>query len=324
MNKNKNLHKAKNAKNDEFYTRLEDVSAEAWYYKDHFKDKVIYCNCDDYETSKFFHYFSYQFEFLGLKKLIATAYNEGGHGVCAVYEGDKDGNLVPDAGEITVTQLKGDGDFRSDECVELLKEADIVVTNVPFSLFREYVAQLEEHEKDYLIIGNMNAITYKEIFPLLKDNKLWLGRTGFNAGMYFHVPDDFVYAKTYKFEREQKGEKVSRVPGICWFTNLDHTKRHEDLVLYKRYTSEEYPTYDNYDAIEVSRVANIPEDYAGVMGVPITFLDKHNPAQFEIIGCSYSYGDPVGYHTEGRSYDVSIQGVSVYKRLFIKNKKVTQ
>lgn len=287
MTKNNNLHTAKAIKNDEFYTQLEDIENELKYYKDYFKGKVVYCNCDGFlnkEKSNFFMYFSLNYEFLGLKGLICTKYNPNGKGKKYEYYGDLNGDNYPDEEEVFTSELEGDGDFRSEECIELLKKCDIVCTNPPFSLFRQYVAQLFEYNKDFLIIGNVNAISYKEVFPLIKENKMWLGVSSFNKGMYFGVPDDYTYADTYKFDRERNGKKVMRVSSICWFTNLDHKKRHEELVLYKKYNEEEYPKYDNYDAIEVSKVTDIPMDYYGVMGVPITFLDKYCPEQFEIVG----------------------------------------
>lgn len=287
MTKNNNLHTAKATKNDEFYTQLEDIENELKYYKDYFKGKLVYCNCDGFlnkEKSNFFMYFSLNYEFLGLKGLICTKYNPNGKGKKYEYYGDLNGNNYPDEEEVFTSELEGDGDFCSEECIELLKKCDIVCTNPPFSLFRQYVAQLFEYKKDFLIIGNVNAISYKEVFPLIKENKMWLGVSSFNKGMYFGVPDDYTYADTYKFDRERNGKKVMRVSSICWFTNLDHKKRHEELVLYKKYNEEEYPKYDNYDAIEVSKVTDIPMDYYGVMGVPITFLDKYCPEQFEIVG----------------------------------------
>ena len=287
MTKNNNLHTAKATKNDEFYTQLEDIENELKYYKDYFKGKVVYCNCDGFlneEKSNFFVYFSLNYEFLGLKGLICTKYNPNGKGRKYEYYGDLNGNNYPDEEEVFTSELEGDGDFRSEECIALLKKCDIVCTNPPFSLFRQYVAQLFEYKKDFLIIGNVNAISYKEVFPLIKENKMWLGVSSFNKGMYFGVPDDYTYADTYKFDRERNGKKVMRVSSICWFTNLDHKKRHEELLLYKKYNEEEYPKYDNYDAIEVSKVTDIPMDYEGIMGVPITFLDKYCPEQFEIVG----------------------------------------
>ena len=287
MTKNNNLHTEKATKNDEFYTQLEDIENELKYYKDYFKGKVVYCNCDGFlneEKSNFFVYFSLNYEFLGLKGLICTKYNPNGKGRKYEYYGDLNGNNYPDEEEIFTSDLEGDGDFRSEECIEILKKCDIVCTNPPFSLFRQYVAQLFEYNKDFLIIGNVNAISYKEVFPMIKENKMWLGVSSFNKGMYFGVPDDYTYADTYKFDRERNGKKVMRVSSICWFTNLDHKKRHEELLLYKKYNTEEYPKYDNYDAIAVSKTKDIPMDYEGIMGVPITFLDKYCPEQFEIVG----------------------------------------
>ena len=316
MAKNNNLHTAKATKNDEFYTQLEDIENELKYYKDYFKGKVVYCNCDGFlneEKSNFFVYFSLNYEFLGLKGLICTKYNPNGKGRKYEYYGDLNGNNYPDEEEIFTSDLEGDGDFRSEECIEILKKCDIVCTNPPFSLFRQYVAQLFEYNKDFLIIGNVNAISYKEVFPLIKENKMWLGVSSFNKGMYFGVPDDYTYADTYKFDRERNGKKVMRVSSICWFTNLDHKKRHEELVLYKKYNEEEYPKYDNYDAIEVSKVTDIPMDYEGIMGVPITFLDKYCPEQFEIVGqmmttkvTEFNFGYPY------------IDGKKTFARLLIK------
>ena len=300
-----NLSNAKKAKNDEFYTQLSDIENELKHYKSHFAGKVVYCNCDDARKSNFFRFFQKKFNDYGLKKLITTSYNENGHGSVLVYEGDTNGNGKLDDNEVKVSELKGNGDFRSEECIEYLKESDIVVTNPPFSLFRDYIATLVQYDKKFLIIGNTNAITYKEVFPLIKENKLWLGWSSFNKGMYFYVPEDYKYADTYKFEKEINERKVMRVSSICWFTNLDHSRRHEDLILYKKYTPEEYPKYDNYDAIEVSKVCEIPKDYDGIMGVPITFLDKYNPSQFEIVGCA---NNPI------------IKGKLIYKRLLIKRK----
>lgn len=284
----RNIDKAKEAKKDEFYTQLGDINNELKHYREHFRGKIVLCNCDDPRVSNFFTYFAYNFEFLGLKKLITTCYKnqdvdlfsqvECEKAVYLVYEGDKNGNHTPDADEIGVVPLKGDGDFRSQECIELLKEADIVVTNPPFSLFREYVAQLIEYDKKFLIIGHQNAITYKEIFPLIKENRLWLGY-GFKggAGHFISHYEDKATASDHR-------EGMIRVSGVTWFTNLEIKKRHEELILYKTYNVREYPKYINYDAIEVAKTELIPTDYDGVMGVPITFMDKYNPRQFEIIG----------------------------------------
>ena len=276
MSNNSNLHKARKARNDEFYTMLSDIENELRHYRDNFRGKVVYCNCDDARESNFFKYFSMNFEFLGLKKLIATGYRKNCRGVKLVYDGDRNGNRTVDDEEVQVTELEGDGDFRSEECVELLKQADIVVTNPPFSLFREYVAQLVKYDKKFLIIGNMNAITYKEIFPLIKNNKLWLG---FGTDSWYRVPDDFDDRPGVKIEDGKKYFKVKS----RWFTNLDHKKRHEKLILTEKYDPAKYPKYDNYDAINVDKVNDIPKDWDGVMGVPITFLDKYNPEQFEIV-----------------------------------------
>ena len=295
---NSNLKQAKNAKKDEFYTQLSDIEKEIRHYKEHFKDKVVYCNCDDPRVSNFFHYFSYSFEKLGLKKLVATCYknqdmdlfsqNKSERAIYLEYDGDKNGNNVPDPNEIGIKHLKGDGDFRSQECIELLKQADIVVTNPPFSLFREYVAQLVEYEKKFLIIGNVNAITYKDIFKLIKENKLWTGCSIRSGDREFGVPDDYpLNAAGYRVD--ENGKKFIRVKGVRWFTNLDYNERHEDLILYKKYSSEEYSKYDNYNAINVDTTKDIPMDYEGAMGVPITFLDKLNPEQFEIINALNRY-----------------------------------
>ncbi len=292
---NKNLNNAKRARKDEFYTQLEDINNELKHYREHFRGKTVLCNCDDPRISNFFTYFAYNFEFLGLKKLITTCYknqdNElfGDHtseqAVYLVYEGDKNGDRIPNAEEIGVHPLKGDGDFRSAECIELLKEADIVVTNPPFSLFREYVAQLIEYDKKFLIIGHQNAIKYKEIFPLIQQNKIWLGY-GFKGGAGHFVSN---YEDTATAGNHKEG--MIRVSGVHWFTNLETKKRHENLILYKSYSPEVYPKYENYDAIEVSKTELIPFDYEGAMGVPITFMDKYNPSQFEIIGVSLVLGN---------------------------------
>ena len=277
---NNNLTNAKKAKNDEFYTQLTDIEKEMRHYKEFFKDKVVYCNCDDARESNFFKYFSLNFEHLGLKKLITTGYKADGKGVVLVYEGDKNGNRTVDENEITVTELIGNGDFRSEECIEFLKEADVVVTNPPFSLFREYVAQLMEYGKKFLIIGNGNAVTYKEIFPLIKNNELWIGASkGIGGKFSFIVPSDY----NNKFVYEENGVRLGQVNNACWFTNINHKKRNTELDLYKKYNVDEYPKYDNYDAID-STTAEIPMDYNGVIGVPITFLDKYCPSQFEILG----------------------------------------
>lgn len=312
---NQNLGAAKAAKNDEFYTQLSDIESELKHYRKHFKDKTVFCNCDDPFESNFFKYFVLNFNKLGLKKLIATCYASspitkeypiGAYKavVTTVYDIGGDGAIdmsdikaLFDTGENTLERLNGDGDFRSDECVELLKEADIVVTNPPFSLFREYVALLMDHGKRFLIIGNKNAITYKDFFPLLRDNKVWIG---YNAVHQFRQPN---------------GEFKS-FGNIGWYTNLDIKKRYDELVLVKRYSPEVYPHYDNYDAINVNKVNEIPYDYDGVMGVPITFMDKYNPEQFEIIGLD-RYTVAKQYLVGGR---VAISGKPCYARMLIRRK----
>ena len=315
MAKNSNLHNAKTAKNDEFYTQLTDIEKELKHYKKHFEGKVVYCNFDDVRWSNFFKYFSMNFEHLGLKKLICTAYNENGQGIVYEYNGDLNGNRIVDDEEIEVKYLEGNGDFRSAECIEILKQADIVVTNPPFSLFREYVTQLMEYGKQFLIIGNGNAITYKEIFPLIKENKIWLGVSLNMTKCHFIVPQSYEGSNVFY----ENGNKMAKVNNAIWFTNLDHTKRHTELDLYKKYNTEEYPKYDNYDAIEVSKVAEIPMDYDGVIGVPITFLYKYCHTQFEIVGCSYQYGD-CGKHIDGKGWGVSVNNKDIYKRIFIKKR----
>jgi Adenine-specific methyltransferase EcoRI len=320
--KNNNLHKAKDSKNDEFYTQLTDIEKELRHYKDHFKGKTVFCNCDDPRISNFFHYFSYNFEALGLKKLITTCYknqdrdlfskHDTESAIYLEYTGDKNGDRIPNPEEIGIIHLKGDGDFRSKESIELLKQADIVVTNPPFSLFREYVTQLIEYDKKFLIIGHQNAITYKEIFKLVQDNKLWLGVD--NGGTKWFRVQDHYNIKTETRIKTENGQKYFSMGSVVWFTNLDNRKRHDEIILYKTYygNENEYPTYDNYDAIEVSKVADIPMDYKGCMGVPITFLDKYNPQQFEIV--KFRKGDD--------DKDLVINGKSPYFRIVIKNKKI--
>jgi hypothetical protein len=289
---NTGLKQAKKAKNDEFYTILSDIEKELKHYKKHFKDKVVYCNADDPRVSNFFHYFSYNFEKLGLKKLITTCYknqerdlfsrHDSENAIFLEYNGDKNENNVPDIEEIGIKPLKGDGDFRSKECIELLKQADIVVTNPPFSLFREYVTQLIEYDKKFLIVGTWNAISYKETFSLIKDNKLWIGINSNRNFSGFIVPKHYSMHGT-EARVDENGNRIVSSNNTCWYTNLDNSKRHEELILYQQYTPEEYPKYENFDAINVDQTNNIPMDYEGYMGVPITFLDKYNPEQFEII-----------------------------------------
>ncbi len=273
MSLNKNLQKARRQKNDEFYTQLSDIENELRHYTGHFRGKVVYCNCDDPSVSNFFHYFSYNFERLGLKRLIAACYrnrtrdmfsrHDSERAIWLEYNGNAKGGRVPDIEDIGIHEFEGDGDFRSAECIGLLGQADIVVTNPPFSLFREYVAQLVEHGKKFLIVGSRNAITYKEIFPLIKENRMWLGFGFRNGNAYFKVADVKRYESKSYFD-EATG--LVKFRNVGWFTNLDHAKRREELILYKRYSPEEYPAYDNYDAINVDRVAEIPMDWGGADG----------------------------------------------------------
>ena len=348
---NKNLNAAREAKKDEFYTQLTDIENELRHYRQHFRGKTILCNCDDPYESNFFKYFANNFNAFGLKKLIATCYDgspvqgnelmldfgdfsEGPKKIAYKVEitevTDANGDGRIDLADVryllqndrnVLSILKGNGDFRSAECIELLREADIVVTNPPFSLFREYVAMLMKFEKKFLIIGNQNAITYKEIFPLIKDNKIWLG---YKAGdMAFTVPDDYEPRET-RYWQDEKGQKWRSMGNICWFTNLDHKKRHEELILYHKYTSEEYPHYDNYDAINVDKVDKIPIDYYETMGVPITFLDKYNPEQFEIIWTTDRGGDGMleNLKKPHTRFDAPVvNGKGMYKRILIRRKK---
>ena len=298
---NTNLHNAKRVKNDEFYTRYEDIEAEVMKYRKQFQDKVVYLPCDDpaEKKSEFWSFFVANFESFGLKKLIATHYEENGQAYKIWIDRDNDlnGDGWIDDGDAIQEDLVGNGDFRSPECIEILKECDIVCTNPPFSLFREFVNVIMTHGKQCLIIGNQNAFAYKEIFPLIKDNKLW---TGYNMVKEFNQPDG----------------SVKKFGNVCWFTNMMISKRNEELVLTKSYNPIDYPKYDNYDAIEVGKVANIPKDYYGVMGVPITFLDKYNPEQFEILGNSrYHDGNNV-------ADDINfVNGKQKYNRVLIRRKK---
>jgi hypothetical protein len=307
---NKNLNKAKKAKNDEFYTMLTDIEKELKHYRKHLKNKVIFCNCDNPEKRNFWLYFKTNFKSLELEKLIATHYSS----TEPVYKLEYDGE------NIINTNLKQNGDFRSPAAIEILKESDIVITNPPFSLFREYVAQLIEYDKDFLIIGNNNVVTYKDIFPLIAEGKMWLGNHT-NKTMEFKLSDD--YTKWNRIDKE--GNKYGKVPAITWFTTLDIDIRHEDIILYKEYTEEEYPKYDNYDAINVNRVAHIPKDYYKPMGVPITFLGKHNKDQFEILDANNirtNNKTPYKKHGLIKDKDASIQGKIKYARIVIQRKDV--
>ncbi len=336
----KDLAQAKDAKKDEFYTQLTDIEKELRHYTEYFRDKVVFCNCDDPYESNFFKYFALMFNKLGLKKLIATCYNgspvSGNELLLDFGDTVDDPKKIAYKVEITevidtngdgainladiqylmqndknvISILKGNGDFRSEECVELLKQADIVVTNPPFSLFREYLAQLVKYDKKFIILGNMNAITYKEVFPLIKENKIWFGASIHSGDREFQVPESYPLNAAGS-RIDENGNKFIRVKGVRWFTNIDYPQRHEDIILYKRYNSEEYPHYDNYDAINVNATNDIPYDYDGAIGVPITFLDKYNPEQFEII--KFRKGDD--------EKDLSINGKCPYFRILIRKKK---
>ena len=326
---NHRLTSARDARQDEFYTQLPDIERELRHYRDHFKGKTVYLNCDDPRVSAFFHYFSYNFESLKLKKLIATCYknqsvdlfsqNDSEQAIWLEYDGDKNGSGVPDLHEIGIKTLQQDGDFRSRESIDLLMQADIVVTNPPFSLFREYVAQLIEYKKKFVIIGSKNAISYKEIFPLFRANKLWLGH-GFQAGnAYFSTPYSTDYATgVYNIETG-----LVKFRNVSWFTNLDISKRHEQLVLYKKFNEKEYPRFDFYNAINVGKIAEIPSDYDGAMGVPITFLDVYNPDQFDILDANeyrISNNVPVKTHGLVKDKEAAIGGKPTYVRILIQHK----
>ncbi len=358
---NRSLHAAKTTKQDEFYTQISDIEKELKHYQPHFKKKTVLCNCDDPRVSHFFKYFINNFEKLALKKLIATCYqndkpdlfsqHKSDRGIYFEYSGEQKKQRLPDPAKIKPRSLEHDGDFRSDECVRLLKQADIVVTNPPFSLFREYVGQLVRHEKKFIIIGNLNAVTYNDVFQLIKENRIWLGPSIHSGDREFGVPDHYPL-NAAGTRVDESGNKFIRVKGVRWFTNLDFAERHEDLVLFKEYSPANYPTYDNYDAIEVSKTNEIPMDYDGVMGVPITFLDRYNPDQFEILGLSgeadypmtrkYSKKERVvdGVRMKsntgtlravirtdsfgaGTHFDVGYPVRGVYRRLFIRRKKAS-
>jgi hypothetical protein len=351
---NSNLTNAKRAKKDEFYTQLVDIEKELKHHKGQFRDKVVYCNCDDPFESNFFKYFAANFNALRLKKLITTSYvpspiagtlfpleeAAGLNGqktkqpfkieINEVKDENNDGAVNLTDVEIllkhdknVMTLLEGNGDFRSPESVALLKQSDIVVTNPPFSLFREYISQLVEYNRKFLIIGNINAITYKEVFPLIKENKLWLGASIHSGDREFRVPDDYLLnAAGYRVDNE--GNKYIRVKGVRWFTNLDYDERHDSIVLYKKYSPKEYPKYDYYDAINVDKTADIPMDYNRAMGVPITFLDKYNPEQFEIKSSNdIRLNDSVPHKDHGliKDKDSAINGKPTYVRVVVKIKK---
>lgn len=382
---NDTLGTARRAKNDEFYTQYQDIEKEMDAYlelnPDVFRGKTILLPCDDPEWSNFTRYFAQKFGKLGIKRLISTSFaadskpseipyqptlfemespefdqeKTKSNGKIFTLTKDKTGDGVIDVEDLEWTYLKGDGDFRSEEIRKLRDEADIIITNPPFSLFREFLAWIVEAKKDFVIIGNMNAITYKEVFPLIKENKMWMGATNFNTGMFFFVPENFVYADTYKFDRELDGKKISRVPGVCWYTTLDHGRRHEPMKLMtmaenikfnKHVGPSGYQSYDNYAAVEVSFADAIPSDYEGVMGVPISFLSRYNPDQFEILGTSdnglvddkfkstpgltqqfvedyYQAGGKGAYKAGNPTAGIYNDGVAtmVYKRIFIRHRE---
>ena len=310
------LHKAKLGKKDEFYTQLVDIEKEMVHYREQFKDKHVFLNCDDPTWSNFYMFFNLNFEFLGLKQLTATHYNKDKSSYrLDVYPGSE--KVAINGVEMSKgieTGLVGDGDFRSEESIDILKEADIVVTNPPFSLFREYIAQLFDHGKQFIILGNMNAITYKEIFPFFKSNELWYGHSITSGDREFRVPDNYPLTAS-GFRIDEEGNKFVRVKGVRWFTNMDHNRRHEELVLYRKYDPETYPAYDNYNAINVDKTKHIPIDYEGAIGVPITFMDKYNPEQFEILGLDRYMEDNPKY---GKRFDLN--GKEKYARILIQHK----
>ena len=347
------LDTAKRQKADEFYTQLSDIEKELKNYKKHFQGKVIFCNCDDPETSNFYYYFVSNYAELGLKKLITTHFEFDKASYMLEYEGGAD--VQGDKKTVVKRAIKHgkkrplkqnfeqgsqgflfedepirshSGDFRSPDCIELLKQSDIVITNPPFSLFKEYVEQLVKYKKKFLIIGNINAISYKEIFKYIKENKIWTGVSTFNQGLFFEVPEHLPCQKI------EDGKRLVRVSSVCWFTNLDHKKHHEELILYNQYNSKTYPKYDNYNAIEVSTYKDIPMDYSGAMGVPITFIDKYNPDQFEIIGLAADKRDQDEIFIKGKQtylddghkqfVGMVLNGKAPYARIIIKNKKIVK
>ena len=350
--KSDELRNARKEKKDEFYTQLADIEVEIKYYKEYFKNKIVFCNCDDPYESNFFKFFAMNFNILGIKKLIATCYDSSPIAytqlsmfadiaekkianknrkaykieISEVLDYNNDGAV--DLADVeyllqnkknAMTLLKGNGDFRSEECIELLKQSDIVVTNPPFSLFREYIAQLVEYKKSFLIIGNVNAIAYKEVFPLIKNNQMWLGCSIHSGDREFQVPDNYPLNAAGTRVDEQ-GRKFIRVKGVRWFTNIDNKDRHEIMPLYKKYTPDEYPTYANFNAINIDKTTDIPFDYDGIMGVPITFMDKYNPEQFEIIGLGNGYlGQSIGITGIPREHKQKMKGHSAAGDLYYMN-----
>jgi Adenine-specific methyltransferase EcoRI len=361
---NSNLTNAKTAKNDEFYTQYHDIEKEVNAYLDYnpgvFRGKTVLLPCDDPEWSNFTKFFAQNFERFGLKKLISTSYAPESKKLKTAYaptffevndpkfdidktkikdkiftlDHDTSGDGKIDVNDLEWTYLEGDGDFKSKEIKALRDEADIIITNPPFSLFREFLAWVVQVDKQFVVIGNMNAITYKELFPLIKEDKIWLGATNFNVGMYFRVPSDFVYSDSYKFDREKNGEKINRVPGVCWFTNIDHGRRHqpmplmtmEDNLKYSKHKEingkKSYETYTNFNAIEIPFADAIPSDYEGLMGVPISFLDKYCLEQFDIIGTNITHGIPMsevakkGTFAQGGPSFYTHNGDGTFKRIY--------
>lgn len=307
------LNRAKREKNDEFYTQKKDIEKELIHYHSYLKDKIVYCNCDDYRKSKFVEYFMENFEKIGLKKLISTGFSKDGQGTYSEYDGRV----------FKTGFLSGNGDALGEECTEILKQADVVVTNPPFSLLRKYIPHLMKYGKKFIIIGNGNALTYKEIFPYIKNNELWVGNKSFSGGMGFVAGENYDSAKCKHPKYDSKGNIIINVMMCVWFTNIPHTKRNTPIDLYRKYSNEDYPKYDNYDAIEVSKVSEIPMDYEGVMGVPITFLDKYCPTQFEIVGITENAYHLKPLYLDGcEKYDRPyVNGKRMYSRLLILRKK---
>ena len=327
---NRTLASARNKKEDEFYTQLSDIEKEMCHYREYFKGKTILCNCDDPRISNFFRYFALNFKEFGLKRLVTTCYknqdvdlftqNDCEKAVWLDYYGNPNDPTNTDFSTVEIKELKGDGDFRSQECIELLKQADIVITNPPFSLFREYLKQLIDYQKSFIILGNQNALTYKEVFTWIKENKLWLGYK--NGDMSFKVPP-YYEPRATRYWEDETGQKWRSMGNICWFTNIDTLKRHQEIVCYKKYTPEEFPRYDNYDAINVDKVADIPIDYEGEMGVPITFMHSYNPEQFEIIDINPHFFSMVEKGLE-KPKQLTLRNAGKkdpYARILIKRKK---
>lgn len=320
VKKSSNLYKARKRKNDEFYTMIDTVEKELVHYKKHLKNKIVLCNCDDPKSSTFWKYLHLNFSELELKKLVSTYYNEKGVAFKTEYTGGDDNNIEKGV----KTSLNGTGDFRSEECLNILDECDIVITNPPFSLFRDFVDVLMEHKKKFLILGNMNAVTYKQIFPLIKNNLLWYGVSIHSGGTNFYIPKDYPIT-TKNWCKDETGKIFVKFNNIRWFTNLDHNFRmNSKLVLHEHYTTEKYPKYDNYNAINVNKVAEIPIDYDGAMGVPITFIDKYNPKQFEILGITSTWDKSEEVQSIRLPYkgpmNASVNGKQLYKRILIRKK----